>query len=235
MKTLSIFGYGSLMTYSSVLKTMPSASNHRSASTLAGFERIFNLVSISGIRNGQANHDTRELAALAMRRSKEEDGALPEVRGVVFEIPESEFDDYCEREHRYNVKKIDVEDAFCNTVSCWTVLERTDENYRASMSEIEYHERVGQYYDSGPLWGDTSVLPLRQYLINCIEAAAELDKELELYSLPTLSNLLDGATLADGVTSIREYVQNNTDRFPESVVTLAISTPYYKEVPSSRL
>ena len=215
------------MTYSSVLKTMPSAINHRSA-TIFGFKRIFNLVSISGIRNGYANFETMELAALALRQS-EDSNALSEVRGVVFEIPESEFSDYCEREHRYRIQEVNVQDAFGNMVSCWTVLERTDGDYKASMSTEEYHDRVGQYYTNGPLWGDNSILPLRQYLINCVEAAAELDREMKQESMPTLSNLLDGTFLADEFTSIRDYIKNNHDRFKESVLNLAVSTPHYKD------
>lgn len=231
MKTLSIFGYGSLLQYSSVLTTMPSAVNHRAAVSY-GAERVFNLVSISGIRNGQANMETRELAAVAFRPSSSErceDELVPEVRGVVFEIPESEFEPYKEREHRYHIREIQLRDAYGNFLSAWTVTERTDEDYRASMHETEYFERVGQYYE-GTLWGDSSVLPLRQYLINCVEASAKLDEDLNQESLPTLSNLLDCAYLADGITTIRNYIQSNTDRFPESVVSLGVSTPFYRDI-----
>ena len=48
---VTIFGYGSLMSYQSVLTTMPSASNFRAAS-LSDYSRNFNLVSVSGIRSG---------------------------------------------------------------------------------------------------------------------------------------------------------------------------------------
>ena len=48
---VTIFGYGSLMSYSSVLLTMPSALNFRPA-TLVDYSRDFNLVSISGIKSG---------------------------------------------------------------------------------------------------------------------------------------------------------------------------------------
>lgn len=228
MKTLSIFGYGSLLQYSSVLTTMPSAVNHRAAVTQGGFERCFELVSISGIRNGQANLDTREMTAVALRPSRSSED-LPEVRGVVFEIPESEFSAYREREHRYNIREIPIEDAYGNTLSAWTVTARTDEDYKASMPAEEYYERVGQYYE-GQLWGDQSVYPLRQYLVNCVDASEKLDKELLQEILPTLSNLLDCAFLADSVTTIRDYIQTNRDRFPEETVQLAVSTPYYKDI-----
>lgn len=52
---VTIFGYGSLMSYSSVLSTMPSALNFRPAS-LADYSRSFNLVSISGIKSGMLGY-----------------------------------------------------------------------------------------------------------------------------------------------------------------------------------
>jgi hypothetical protein len=52
---VTIFGYGSLMSYSSVLSTMPSALNFRAAS-LEDYSRSFNLVSISGIKSGMLGY-----------------------------------------------------------------------------------------------------------------------------------------------------------------------------------
>ena len=48
---VSIFGYGSLLSYQSVLTTMPSAFNFRSG-ILTGYSRNFNLVSINGLKLG---------------------------------------------------------------------------------------------------------------------------------------------------------------------------------------
>jgi cation transport regulator ChaC len=233
MKTLTIFGYGSLMTYSSVLKTMPSATNHRRAVTLPppreadreawapyGFERAFTLVSISGIKSGSANFETMEVAALALRKAPSTRPGS-EVQGVVFEIPESEWEPYKEREHRYKFLEIDVKDEYGNRLSSWTVFERTDEEYRATMPEKEYQERVLQYFQ-GRLWGDPSVKPLRQYLINCVQAAIDIEGE----GTTSLANLWDQAYLADG-TSIRNYVLSEPARFPDEMVLLAKTTPQY--------
>ena len=54
---VTIFGYGSLMSYSSVLLTMPSAMNFRRG-TLEEYSRNFNLVSISGIKSGTLGNIT---------------------------------------------------------------------------------------------------------------------------------------------------------------------------------
>jgi cation transport regulator ChaC len=235
MKTFTIFGYGSLMTYSSVLKTMPSAKNHRRAVTLPplreadgreawGFERAFTLVSISGIKSGSANFETMEVSALALRKAPSTRPGS-EVQGVVFEIPESEWEPYKEREHRYKFLEIDVKDEYGNRLSSWTVFERTDEEYRATMPEKEYQERVLQYFQ-GRLWGDPSVKPLRQYLINCIQAAIDIEGEGEGKDTSSLANLWDHAYLADG-TSIRNYVLSEPARFPDGMVQLAKTTPQY--------
>ena len=103
---LSIFGYGSLMQYESVLRTMPNAVNHRYGA-LGGWERVFSLVSVSSIRRGTAEFDTMELAALAIRPSTD---ASSLVTGCIFEIPADEMGAFVEREHRYIVKQLQVMD-----------------------------------------------------------------------------------------------------------------------------
>ena len=225
--TTTIFGYGSLMSIASTLRTMPNAHSFRPA-VLDGYGRIFSLVSISGCRSGAANWETKEVGALAIRScgssspSSTRGSSGSKVYGCVFDIPEGELASYLEREHRYKPIQVDAwvhETAVDGGVSlaagsmkkvpCWTVVEQSDEEYAATMSAEEWQERVGQYYNTGPLWGRKDVLPMRDYLASCVHAAWELGGEL------WLKNLLDEATLADGNTSIRSYVRQHPGRFAD--------------------
>ena len=104
---VTIFGYGSLMNIQSKLRTMPSATQFRPA-TLPDYQRVFSLVSISSIRNGLANFETNEIAALAICpiiRSTPSDSASSKhcVHGILFDIPEDELEAYFDREHRYKL------------------------------------------------------------------------------------------------------------------------------------
>jgi hypothetical protein len=92
---VNIFGYGSLMSSSSARDTMPSLTSHRPG-VLHGYERVFSLVSLSGIRNGSACMETKEIAALAVRPSSKSS-----VRGCLFEIKTEDFPAFQEREHRF--------------------------------------------------------------------------------------------------------------------------------------
>lgn len=251
---ITIFGYGSLMTYQSVLMTMPHALNHRFA-TLYDYERVFDLVSISGIRTQKANLDTLEMAALSIRPQKH-----ARVHGVCFDIPEEELAAYKEREHRYVVKEVLVEedlsvsdsnaekrdnnDKSTTMTTAYTVVQNTDENYFREMPPSEKYERVEQYYDSS-LWSRTDIFPLRQYLINCVIAANAIDELLEtcenkakegegnasntettnssnstaVRQRIVLRNLMDECFLADGSTTIRQYMKSNAERFPDDIIS----------------
>jgi hypothetical protein len=165
---------------SSALRTMPSAINFKPA-VLYGYQRIYNLVSISGICNGVSNLDTAEMAALAIRKSCDESDR---VLGCVFEIPLSDLASYFEREHRYKPMQVsvgifpsaaDVTTSFSSSsyTSAWTVIQHSDEEYQRSMPPEEFRERVLQYYD-GKLWGRSDIFPMRRYSNDVIAAAYKL-------------------------------------------------------------
>ena len=210
------------MTYSSVLKTMPNAIGHRGG-VLPSFERVFSLVSISGIKSGEANFDTMEVAALGVRPSSQD----KEVRGVLFDIPEDEFSAFVEREHRYKVVKLPVIDANMTSsdtqcTEAWVVTEQTDDEYKSTMNIEEYEERVGRYY-KGQLWGRSDLKPMRKYLSNCIIAADAVDRELGSANNSHLINLMDMTYLSDGWT-IREYVTAYSERFDDEVMSIVMRT-----------
>lgn len=203
MTTVTIFGYGSLLSYQSVLSTMPNAINFRGA-TLNGYSRNFNLVSINGIRTGTADLLTMEMAALTIRKD-----ASGFIKGCIFDIPDIELTPYLEREHRYVPIQVETIDEKTNqNVLCWTVIEQTNDEYKNSMNADEWQERVGQYY-KGVLYGRTDILPMRDYLNNCLLFAYRLG------GIIWLKNMLE-CKLADG-SSIKKYVTNHFDRFNSDV------------------
>jgi len=199
-----------LMDVSSAQATMPSAQNFRPA-VLPNYQRVFSLVSIAGIRSGSSRRDTLEMAALAIRPCADSC-----VKGVAFEIPATEFEAYKEREHRYHAVEVEVLDYALSAhdaskTSCFTVVEQTDDAYRAKMpgGAAEWQQRVGQYYDGAQLWGRRDILPMRGYLADVVLAARACG------DASWLQNLLDRCLLADGVTTVRSYlIAFGQERFP---------------------
>jgi hypothetical protein len=97
---VTICGYGSLLSKESALRTCPSLRNFR-AGTVSGFKRVFNLVSVSGLRRNVANWNTKEVAAVVARPSPENVFEAPMLVSV-FEIPLAEVEYYKQREARYD-------------------------------------------------------------------------------------------------------------------------------------
>ena len=198
---------------SSALRTMPSAINFQPA-VLYGYQRIYNLVSISGIRSGLSNLDTREMAALSIRKSCDENDR---VMGCVFEIPQSDLAAYFDREHRYKPMEVSISilstaaDGTCSSSSSsyssvWTVIQQSDEEYQRSMSSEEFRERVLQYYD-GQLWGRSDIFPMRSYSNDVIAAAYKLGGSTWVENLLLCTRLADEErTLIDYYIMFRDRV-----------------------------
>ena len=137
---ISIFGYGSLMNVVSAKRTMPNATNFRPGE-LCGYTRCYNLVSISGIKSGLVNLDTKEMAALSIRKvdnstviDDETNDISPRVSGIIFDIPEDESIPYFEREHRYKPVQINVTESESHRViNVWSIIEQTDAEYKTSI------------------------------------------------------------------------------------------------------
>lgn len=196
---------------SSALRTMPSAINFQPA-VLYGYQRIYNLVSISGIRSGLSNSDTKEMAALSIRKSFDENDR---VMGCVFEIPQSDLAAYFNREHRYKPMEVSISilstaadgtsTSLSSYSSVWTVIQQSDEEYQRSMSSEEFRERVLQYYD-GQLWGRSDIFPMRSYSNDVIAAAYKLG------GITWAENLLFCTRLADEERTLIDYYIMFRDR-----------------------
>ena len=162
---------------------------------------MYSLVSIGGIRSGNANLETNEVAALAIQASPSD-----RVLGCLFDVPNCEIAQYLEREHRYKSISVQVYDYLSNNfVTALTVVEQSDNDYKASCgSEDEYFQRVGQYYQ-GSLWHRSDILPMKTYMVSCALAAHELGGS------EYINNYLDGTYLADRSTTLRSYMLTSSD------------------------
>ena len=221
--TTTVFGYGSLMSESSCKRTCPSCENHRLAA-LHGWRRAFSLVSVSQIRNGNADMEHGKIAALAVSPDGGHGGRgglVPRILGCVFEIKNDDLDELIRREHRYNMMKLpcyEISDPETCVIPVeqepvWAIVfvASTDKEYirkceaeqqqqeQQSIPGTRYQEIVGQHY-SGSLWHRTDILPVDKYLHFCIEAAEVLGGRV------SRDNFLDNTFLADAKTSIREYL-----------------------------
>ena len=206
----TIFGYGSLMDIQSCQRTLPNACSFRQG-MLPDYCRKYNLVSISGIRSGKANLNTKEMAALSIGPA-----AGKCVLGCLFEIPSSELASYLHREHRYRAVQLPVVNLNDNNrILAWTVVEQTDADYAAKIAneELSWEVVVGQYY-TGSLWGRLDIFPLRNYMVNCV-LAAEL-----LGGTEFVQNMLDVTWLADGERTLRAYLLDCLERGDEEVLCL---------------
>jgi cation transport regulator ChaC len=222
--TRTIFGYGSLMNQQSTINTMPSARNSRKA-ILADYVRVFSLVSISGIRTKTSNLETKEMAALAIRPK-----TGSQVYGCVFDIPEDEFAHYLEREHRYKAIEVEVtaflqdDPTTTHMQSCWTVIEQSNAEYMAKLNgPEEWESRIGQYYE-GSLWERRDILPMKHYLIACIQASYHLGGEA------WLQNFMKEGFIADGATSMEDYVRHRPDIQSEASLLPPLTSIFVESV-----
>ncbi len=204
-KTVSIFGYGSLMSIDSAIKTMPSLSNFRLAK-LIGYKRIFSLFAVDRLIKGYTSVNDIENAGLAIRPNKEEENINNTVFGCVFDILEDELPSYFEREKIYKVKKVPVITCDFENVTAYTVIEQTDEEYINTLGKTEYDFQVGKYY-SGSIWQRKDILPAKKYF-EMVCTAAINTRNIEL-----LKNFLDETYLSDEITTIREYLFSNENKY----------------------
>ncbi|WP_020682176.1 gamma-glutamylcyclotransferase family protein [Marinobacterium rhizophilum] len=190
---ITVLGYGSLLSQRSALETVPSLTGFRRV-RVPGYRRIFNKVGVVFFSRHGADPASLEIASCSTQ-------AMPgsEIICSAFEVPEADFPALYEREHRFRwieAEALDETGSRCRGRICTG---SNDMDYRLNkcVTPEEYHRRVGQYY-GGSLWRD-DILPYRRYLAFCLEAAASQGQAV-------LDNFMDSSFLADGHTSIREYL-----------------------------
>ncbi len=190
---ITVLGYGSLLSQRSALETVPSLTGFRPV-RLPGYRRIFNKVGVVFFSRHGADAASRAIASCSTEAM-----AGCEIICSAFDVPEEDFVALYEREHRYRWVEVRALDEAGMPVQGRICTSSTDMDYRLNkcVTQAEYHRRVGQYY-SGPLWRD-DILPYPRYLAFCLEAAASQGQSV-------LDNFMDSSFLADGCTSIRQYL-----------------------------
>jgi len=231
---VTIFGYGSLMNIESAMRTMPSLTNFRKG-ILKGYRREYSLVSVSGLKNGSIEP---YIAALAIRRknlidnnndNSNNSNAIcntndEKVIGCIFDIPEYELERYFIRESRYCRIQVEVisYDKYNNIISdcvlAWTVVEQTDEDYKAGLlrDNKSYEQEVGYIYPNGQLWGRSDILPLPSYFELVLHAANDLDSSHGISSiqdLDLLNNVGFKMNMDKSKTDICIHTNNTVESF----------------------
>ena len=173
---------------------------------IKGWERIFSLVSLSQLRNGNSNVDKHQIAAVAVRKSKD---PTAQCVGVLSDIDEEDFEGIRQREHRYNIESVGAFDGAgdTNSIDCIVFAESDDATYQSKCFQEGPHVHAQKFHGSnytGPLWGRTDILPTTKYLLYCVNAASKLAFRGD--SKIVRLNFLQ-ALLADGVTTVGEYLE----------------------------
>lgn len=198
--SVSVVGYGSLLSEQSARETIPGLTNFRIV-TVKGYRRIFNKVGVVFLSRYGADPTSLQLASCSTEPDSE-----AEIICSQFDCSDEEYEQLYEREHRFNWVDVSTLD---DSGTCGTGLMctgSTDEYYRLQkcLCESDYFRRVGQYY-AGKLWRP-DILPYPRYLAFCLQAAAGQGQKV-------LDNFLDSSYLADGCTSIRLYLESEAASF----------------------
>ncbi|WP_031550203.1 hypothetical protein [Parvularcula oceani] len=193
-----VAGYGSLLSEASARETVPNLRDFQLV-TVRGYKRVFDKVAVVFFARHGATPDRRDIAACSTRA---EPGF--EMTCCRFECDDEDFLALYEREHRYRWVMVDTVDAEGRVTPARMTTGTTDEDYRLNkcVTEDEYYRRVGQYYP-GRLWRD-DVLPFPTYLSHILRAVRSVSDEV-------YQDFLDTSFLADGETSIRDYIRITPD------------------------
>lgn len=190
---IGVVGYASLLSAESARHTAPALSGFRLV-TVRDHLRIFNKVSGRWYRQPHDPSDVR-IASCAVRPAEGID-----IICSAFRVTEADFARLFEREHHYrwvSVPCIEADGAETTGRMC---AEWNDADYRRErcVTDAEYHRRVGRFYD-GPIWR-ADILPSPPYLDECLRAAGEHGPDVR-------RNFLETSFLADGTTTIGEYLR----------------------------
>lgn len=193
--SLSICGFGSLLSERSAKSTFPDLKNFRVAK-LHGFRRVFGHAAPVFFDRGIAKQETGEISSLSVEPCRGETLII-----TVFEINKSEVPSFIEREHEFRFLAVTPEE-MTGEPSTWRAVvcaRYTDEEYfqfRCKGSKELYFQRYGRY-NIQKIWRD-DILPCRVYLRHCVLAAKNLGEE-------AYDNFLDHTFLGDRRTTVREY------------------------------
>eukprot|EP00640_Fibrocapsa_japonica_P000023 CAMPEP_0113938418 /NCGR_PEP_ID=MMETSP1339-20121228/4849_1 /TAXON_ID=94617 /ORGANISM="Fibrocapsa japonica" /LENGTH=242 /DNA_ID=CAMNT_0000941527 /DNA_START=184 /DNA_END=912 /DNA_ORIENTATION=+ /assembly_acc=CAM_ASM_000762 len=201
-QSATIVGFGSLLSEKSARSTFPELSNFRFARA-HGYRRVFRHPGAPiFFTNGIAKLDTLEIASLSTEPA-------PECSFVcsVFEIEGREsIEAFVTREAEYDFVKVQLsslngspmlDEGFMCTAS-------TDSKVLEKYGQEVFNEMFTKW-GLPTVWGwgpDSGILPCPVYLRHCVLAVKKQSQEI-------LDNFLDETYLADRITTIRQYLDQN--------------------------
>jgi hypothetical protein len=196
--SVSISGFGSLLSERSARSTFPNLQSFRVA-VLRGFRRVFAHTAPIFFERGIARMETKEISSLSVEPCPGEFIIV-----TVFEIHKSEVPAFIEREHEFRFLVAVPEDLFGKPFSHPSVVcsRYSDEEYRlvrCKGNEETFFQRYG-HHNIDKIWQD-DILPCRVYLRHCVLAAKNLGEM-------AYNNFLDHTFLGDRKTCIRQYLSS---------------------------
>lgn len=193
---IEVIGYGSLLNEKSARKTLPGLSDFR-LGLVKDTIRIFNKVGVVFFEKYKIDDEAITISSCSTRKRS---GA--EMCVSIFQCSEQEFELLYEREHRFRWIEVEYKDVNNRLGKGRMCTEYTDAEYLINkcVTQAEYERRVGQYY-RGKLWRN-DILPFPVYLKYCLESAKQCGPEV-------LENFLTQSYLADGFTSIKQFLFEN--------------------------
>lgn len=202
---ISVVGFGSLLSERSARDTVPGLKNYRLV-RVEGYRRIFNKVGILFIAGHGQSSESREVSSCSTEPCDQTSIIVAQ-----FDCPVDQFSELYEREHRYRwveVEPLGLDGSPQPPARMCTGYSDLDYRLNKCVTDDEYHDRVGRHY-TGKIWRD-DILPFPRYLKFCLVSAASHGPEV-------LDNFLDTSFLADGATSIRDYLGQRPDLIPSSL------------------
>ena len=188
---ITIFGYGSLMSDESVKKSMPNACNFRPA-ILPNHVRIFSFL--------DDDYDGKPILTIKKQQNKF-------VKGVIFDIPHNELNNFLHRERHYDIKKMNVYDNNNKTQLCYVCLD-----YNKQYSNVIKNLNCG-----------IIIPPEHEYLLLCLKTIIKINtinKYFHNSKNDFIENFLNDCYLSDCKTTIRKYIKNNLFMFPDDIKLL---------------
>lgn len=190
---LTILAYGTMMNPESARKTCPSADNFRLVD-VRGFRRIFKVIHVRAIKDGDLNASEMEIAAAAAQKH----GAY-NLRCVAFDISMNDLKSLWKRRREYKYSEAKYEDIETGLTGTGLICEESEDwevRSRAFPLQDDYNEFIGNIY-SGKIWRD-DILPSRAYVRECLQAASEWGES-------TVKNFMEASVLCDNKTVLKKY------------------------------
>jgi len=196
MEWTTVVGFGSLLSKKSALSTFKRIRNFRPA-FVKGYRRVFRHSPAIFLQWGVGDMETKELSSLSCEKS---DSTTLGV--AVFELHNSELDDFYRREDEYDIISVDYEDFQGETGKGLFCLTGSDESMKKKFGE-DYFQK--EYIQRGltTCWHWTEpIYPCRCYLRHCLLAAQKL--HVDIYN-----SFLEDTFLWDRKTTIKTWLESN--------------------------